>query len=70
MAVAVGLMLSAFGTFWAAEGVGVQWPGADLWIVALIAIYGLASWAMVTALRAPATRPGADGGAHTMEAAR
>jgi uncharacterized membrane protein len=51
MKFSVGLMLSAFGTFWAAEGVGVEWPGADLWIVVLVATYGLASWAMVTALR-------------------
>ncbi len=52
MKFSVGLMLSAFGTFWAAEGVGIQWPGEDLWIVALIAVYGLASWAIITRLRA------------------
>src|SRR5690349_19790885 len=42
MKFSVGLMLSSFGTFWAAEGVGVEWPGDDLWIVALIVLYGLA----------------------------
>jgi uncharacterized membrane protein len=63
MKFAVGLMLSSFGTFWAAEGVGVQWPGEDLWIVGLIVLYGLASWAMITALRGYATRTAA-GAAH------
>ena len=51
MKFAVGLMLSSFGTFWAAEGIGVEWPGEDLWIVGLIVLYGLASWAMITVLR-------------------
>lgn len=35
----VGVMLSAFGTFWAGEGLGVDWPGADLAILAFIAVY-------------------------------
>ena len=32
---AVGLMLVTFGTFWAGEGLGVDWPGADLAILAI-----------------------------------
>ncbi len=40
---AVGIMLSAFGTFWTAEGMGARWPGQDFAIVALIAGYGLAA---------------------------
>jgi len=32
---AVGLMLVTFGTFWAGEGLGIEWPGADLAILAL-----------------------------------
>ncbi len=35
----VGVMLSAFGTFWVGEGVGVVWPGADWSLLALIAVY-------------------------------
>src|SRR5207244_2047936 len=31
----VGTLLSAFGTFWAVEGLGISWPGADLDIIAL-----------------------------------
>ena len=49
---AVGLMLSAFGTFWAAEGAGASWPGADLSILGLLALYGALSYGLVTALSA------------------
>ncbi len=47
---AVGLMLSSFGTFWAAEGAGVVWPGADLSILGLLALYGTLSYVLVTVL--------------------
>ena len=36
---AVGVLLSAFGTFWVGEGLGVAWPGEDWSIVALLAGY-------------------------------
>ena len=35
----VAVLLSAFGTFWTGEGLGVDWPGADLVILGFIAIY-------------------------------
>ena len=35
----VGLLLSSFGTFWAAEGAGVTWPGSDAAILGLLALY-------------------------------
>jgi uncharacterized membrane protein len=47
----VGLLLSSFGTFWAAEGAGVSWPGSDLAILGLLAAYSLASWGYVRFLR-------------------
>jgi uncharacterized membrane protein len=43
----VGVMLAAFGTFWAGEGVGLHWPGADAVVVALVAAYLLAGWVLV-----------------------
>jgi uncharacterized membrane protein len=39
----VGTLLTSFGTFWALEGLGVSWPQADLDIVALLVVYGLAA---------------------------
>jgi uncharacterized membrane protein len=48
----VGVMLSTFGTFWAGEGLGVDWPGADLSIIPLLGIYLLFSWLAVRALAA------------------
>jgi uncharacterized membrane protein len=35
----VGALLSSFGTFWAALGVGVSWPGNDLALLWLVALY-------------------------------
>jgi uncharacterized membrane protein len=51
MKMGVGLMLVSFGTFWAAEGVHVTWPGTDLAIPVLVAVYGLVAWVLVVALR-------------------
>jgi uncharacterized membrane protein len=47
----VGLMLIAYGTFWGGESVGVDWPGGDVAILALIAGYGAVAWALVVAAR-------------------
>jgi uncharacterized membrane protein len=38
----VGVLLAAFGTFWAGEGIGLQWPGAD-WSILLLAAGFLAT---------------------------
>jgi len=35
----VGVMLSSFGVFWTGEGLGAQWPGADLFLLALAVIF-------------------------------
>jgi uncharacterized membrane protein len=36
---AVGVMLSAFGVFWTGEGLGIEWPGRDLAIVAFAGLF-------------------------------
>ena len=47
----VGLLLTSFGTFWAGEGAGVDWPGGDAAIVLLLAFYGLFPAGLVLWLR-------------------
>ncbi|HEX6512341.1 MAG TPA: hypothetical protein VF157_08585 [Chloroflexota bacterium] len=46
----VGVMLTTFGTFWAGEGLGVDWPGADLVILVLLALFLAFSWVAVRML--------------------
>lgn len=48
---AVGLLLTAYGTFWAAEGAGVTWPGSDAAILGILAVLVVISFGYVTALR-------------------
>jgi len=48
---AVGLMLSSFGTFWAAEGAGVSWPGSDAAILGILVVLAAASFLYVSLLR-------------------
>ncbi|HEY4948170.1 MAG TPA: hypothetical protein VII19_09745 [Acidimicrobiales bacterium] len=50
MKMGVGLMLVSFGTFWSGEGVGVHWPGSDLAIPVLVAVYGAVAWVLVALL--------------------
>jgi len=47
----VGLLLTTFGTFWGAEGAGVDWPGADGALAGILAFYVLAALAAVRVLR-------------------
>lgn len=47
----VGLMLVAFGTFWAGEGIGVEWRLGDWTILLLTALYSSVSWLLVTYLK-------------------
>jgi uncharacterized membrane protein len=53
MKLAVGVVLTAFGIFWGAEGVGASWPGGEAalpFLVALVALCSLASIRRVGAL--------------------
>ena len=47
----VGLMLSSFGIFWVGEGLGTEWPGADLSLLLIFALLALFSLAAVRLLR-------------------
>lgn len=47
----VGIMLTTFGTFWAIEGLQVDWPFADAFIPILAVIYLLASFAFMLWLK-------------------
>jgi uncharacterized membrane protein len=47
----VGLLLSTFGTFWLVEGLGGDWPGDDLALIGLLALWWAGSRAAVAALR-------------------
>ena len=53
MKYAVGIMLTSFGTFFVGEGIGVVWWRSDLSLLAIVAVYALASLALVWALRHP-----------------
>ena len=44
LAFGVGVMLTAFGLFWASEGAGVEWPGGDAAILGLVV--ATATWAL------------------------
>ncbi|HEY0786286.1 MAG TPA: hypothetical protein VGD62_10475 [Acidobacteriaceae bacterium] len=50
----VGVLLSAFGTFWAGEGLGLAWPGSDWSLPGLVGVYLLLAVALVPACRAQA----------------
>src|SRR5213596_1096275 len=51
LAFAVGVMLTTFGTFWGAEGAGVDWPGGDASLPVVLAFVVLLALGYVTALR-------------------
>jgi uncharacterized membrane protein len=50
---AVGVLLSAFGTFWVGEGIGIAWPLHDWAVFALVAGYLAIALLLARACRAP-----------------
>jgi uncharacterized membrane protein len=54
---AVGVMVCAFGTFWAGEGMGLAWPGGEWSLLALTACFCVAALiAVALCRRAPQVR--------------
>jgi uncharacterized membrane protein len=51
MKFAVGVMLTTFGIFWAAEGAGADWPGDDASILGVLGFVVLSSFVLVRLLR-------------------
>ena len=51
MKFAVGVMLTSFGTFWGAEGAGVNWPGHDAALLVLVPVMLVAALGYVLLLR-------------------
>ncbi len=48
---AVGILLSAFGTFWVGEGMGLGWPGEDWSILAVAAGYLVIALSLIALCR-------------------
>jgi uncharacterized membrane protein len=61
MKFAVGVMLTAFGTFWGVEGAGARWPGEDAALLVLMPSVAVCAFGLVAFLRRvrePADGPG------------
>jgi len=48
MKLGVGILLTVFGMFWMGEGVGVQWPMGDAFLLVLLATIFLATLGLIT----------------------
>jgi uncharacterized membrane protein len=57
MKLAVGVMLTSFGTFWGAEGAGVRWPGGDAALLVLVPVVAAVSAACILWLRGRNSAP-------------
>ena len=51
MKFAVGLLLTTFGIFWAAEGAGAHWPGDELALLGVLVFLAALSFSLVRLLR-------------------
>ena len=48
---AVGVLLTSFGTFWGAEGAGVDWPGGDVAILGVVGFVLASAFTLTWLLR-------------------
>ena len=53
----VGIMLTAFGLFWGAEGAGAHWPGSDAALLVLVPAVALWALALTALLRRRPAEP-------------
>ncbi|HET8978732.1 MAG TPA: peptidoglycan-binding protein [Solirubrobacteraceae bacterium] len=60
----VGGLLATFGTFWSLEGLGVHWPGGDLSLAWLYALYLSSTFLLRLAVRAGAFGPAPESNLH------
>lgn len=56
----VGVMLCAFGTYWIAEGFGVEWPGDSWGVVYLFGAWTAIAWGCVRMVRSLIAEPEAE----------
>jgi uncharacterized membrane protein len=70
MKFAVGVMLTAFGTFWGAEGAGARWPGSDAALLVLVPAVAVLAAALSVVVRRRRVRELADATSSTLERAR
>lgn len=47
----VGMMLTSFGIFWTGEGLGAEWPGADLSLLGIFVLVAFSSWSILQLAR-------------------
>jgi uncharacterized membrane protein len=58
MKLLVGVMLSAFGIFWGADGAGLRWPGGDAALLGIVGLLAGVAFAGIALLRrVPVARP-------------
>jgi uncharacterized membrane protein len=53
----VGVILCAFGVFWTGEGLGIEWPGHDLALIAFVMLFLAAGLLAIPAARRIASEP-------------
>ena len=53
MKMTVGVMLVAYGTFWAGEGLKVHWPGgsSDVMLLVLVGLYLVVTWGAIAVIK-------------------
>jgi uncharacterized membrane protein len=53
----VGVMLCTFGTYWVAEGFGVEWPGGSWTLMLLFGGWAAVAWAVIRSARSVVREP-------------